>query len=1162
MTVRQGEDMDTEKIGEIPLGITVEVTEVGAGRRIKVTCPLMTGWISTRTASGSPLIMKRIANVRVQEDFEVGGKHEVKSHVTVRDGESLESVRLFELRKGEVITILAISQHNRRRAKIKTEAGRQGWISLSTREGELLVGQVTRSKEKGWFAPRADNNKIRTLLEGAMTGDTEAVRSVIESSKPEGMFGRIAKQYDYLNCTDLRGKTALIYAANYGREDVVRYLVSQPGLIVNAVDDTMKTALHHACKYSGESAAPEQDMQHIVKILVEGGADVEARDMHGCTPLMYTSANGDAVVAQILLDAQSNINHTDYEGHGAIQYAIEFGHEDLAKMLYASGAHVSDRDELYIVDPARAASMGSEDDTLIHMIADVPPGGVMPQCDQISERSSSPASKSGKKEAPHSLLSRAPTPQQPAEAVLSVTTPKTSKPGGKKKPKAGAKKKAAGPSPSPAAAPPGGKKPAKKKKMGKAMAAMRADQAAAPKGKGAKKQVIALIENEKEEVAPKELARQKLQAIMDVSPNAVELELAIKDAEGVEGVDPNTLETARQMLERKQREEAASQDLQQAVDVAEVTRLQAAIDDAVAAGVPAALIQSARQRLAEEIPREQARKELKAAQDSGNLDALKKAIKDAERAKMSPEELGPYEKFLQDSTSKDKVEKELAQAIEGRDVTMLKLQIQAAKDVGVSEAQIRRAEQVLKEEEPKVKAREALAAAVDSGKKDKILLAMEAAAAAGVEQSTITWAQHEIQELERKEAQMKEVRRVLDSISGVSMKDLDALTAAKKQLATAIAEARRAGVPETSLAEVELRRRKLHNATEDLKGAIRVFCRVRPLSPKELGQGDTDVTASPNPMKVIVEDKDFVFDAVFKPGTQGEVFEACRDLVQSAIDGYNVTMFAYGQTGAGKTFTMYGTEELPGTAPLTIQELFMITERDAERYTFTVTGSMMELYNSSLVDLLAKEKRGKKEEVEPLTIRTDKDGNVMFEGLLEEQCTTEEAFDGLLKRGNAARTTASTAMNADSSRSHLVIVIKVVTVNKETSKMVKGKILLVDLAGSERLKKSKVTAEGQKEAIEINKSLTALGDVIEGLTKKEKGSVIPYRNHKLTMLMQDALGGTAKTLMFVNCSPAASNAEETLMSLKWAQRAKQIQNNTGGDNASKKESKPPKKKKS
>merc|ERR1719230_2008098 len=121
------------------------------------------------------------------------------------------------------------------------------------------------------------------------------------------------------------------------------------------------------------------------------------------------------------------------------------------------------------------------------------------------------------------------------------------------------------------------------------------------------------------------------------------------------------------------------------------------------------------------------------------------------------------------------------------------------------------------------------------------------------------------------------------------------------------------------------------------------------------------------------------------------------------------------------------------------------------------------------------------------------------------------------------------------------MMVRIISVNNDTKEKLRGKILLCDLAGSERLKKSEVSGDMQKEAIEINKSLTALGDVIEALTKKQKQ--IPYRNHKLTQVMQDSLGGTAKTLMFVNCSPASSNVDETTMSLKYATRAKNVQNN-------------------
>jgi hypothetical protein len=271
------------------------------------------------------------------------------------------------------------------------------------------------------------------------------------------------------------------------------------------------------------------------------------------------------------------------------------------------------------------------------------------------------------------------------------------------------------------------------------------------------------------------------------------------------------------------------------------------------------------------------------------------------------------------------------------------------------------------------------------------------------------------------------------------------------------------------------------------------------------------------------------------------VFEDCRDLVQSAVDGYNVTMFAYGQTGSGKTYTMYGAEGNEGAAPRTIRELFQVIEKGRDRFDYKVEASMLELYRNDLVDLL---NVGKGVRANKLNVKHDPKTNVVqIENLTSEECSCPADLTNILERGNEQRKVAATEMNSESSRSHLVFLVRILSTNKETQEKFRGKILLCDLAGSERLKKSQVDDEGQKEAIEINKSLTALGDVISSLTQaQKKGVVIPYRNHKLTQLMQDSLGGTAKTLMFVNCSPAASNLDETHMSLQYATRAKKITN--------------------
>merc|ERR1712176_1551422 len=184
--------------------------------------------------------------------------------------------------------------------------------------------------------------------------------------------------------------------------------------------------------------------------------------------------------------------------------------------------------------------------------------------------------------------------------------------------------------------------------------------------------------------------------------------------------------------------------------------------------------------------------------------------------------------------------------------------------------------------------------------------------------------------------------------------EIDQVRCAKEHLVQCITLALEIGVPETELHEAEVRRKKLHNIVEDLKGSIRVFCRVRPLSDKEKVAKDTEVTRQVNPITLEVgNNKDqFQFDAVWTPGTQDEIFEDCRDLVQSAVDGYNVTIFAYGQTGAGKTFTMYGAPGMEGTAPRTIHEIFRVIDAGKDRFNYTVMASMLELYRNDLVDLL------------------------------------------------------------------------------------------------------------------------------------------------------------------------------------------------------------------
>mmetsp|Transcript_29919 Transcript_29919/g.69186 ORF Transcript_29919/g.69186 Transcript_29919/m.69186 type:complete len:1476 (-) Transcript_29919:369-4796(-) len=359
--------------------------------------------------------------------------------------------------------------------------------------------------------------------------------------------------------------------------------------------------------------------------------------------------------------------------------------------------------------------------------------------------------------------------------------------------------------------------------------------------------------------------------------------------------------------------------------------------------------------------------------------------------------------------------------------------------------------------------------------------------------------------------------------------------------------------------EVTLRKR-YYNIIEDMKGKIRVYCRCRPQNKREKDLKCKDAVRFPDEMTIEVQTakdvKSFTFDECFQPGgAQAAVCEPTLHLVQSAVDGYNVCIFAYGQTGSGKTHTMYGPPQDPGVAPRAMQELYAIREREAGSLEIVVTCYMLELYNDQLVDLLCDKlpAADKKEKKEELKIKQDAKGIVFVQGATIRTAETFEELQKWNTFGFDQRHVASTAMNAESSRSHLIFSVLVSTTNKATGTKTLGKLTLVDLAGSERVGKTGATADRLKEATSINKSLSALGDVISALssTDKDKPKHIPYRNNKLTMLLQDGLGGNAKTLMFVNISPADNNADETQTSLLYASRVKLITNSAEKEKESK-----------
>ena len=339
-------------------------------------------------------------------------------------------------------------------------------------------------------------------------------------------------------------------------------------------------------------------------------------------------------------------------------------------------------------------------------------------------------------------------------------------------------------------------------------------------------------------------------------------------------------------------------------------------------------------------------------------------------------------------------------------------------------------------------------------------------------------------------------------------------------------------------------RKELHNQLEEMVGNLRVYCRVRPASKAEReGQLSVEVKGSD---KVIVTDhesgrkddaKHFNFTQVYgMTSTQEEVFKDTESLMTSVLDGFNVCIFAYGQSGTGKTFTMEGNEELPGLVPRAIMRIFEDVQSRTTNYQHDIFISMIEIYNENIRDLL----RDPKADTSKIKydIMRDPLVGMYVKDLTSEQIHTASHARTLIKGGNTNRAVASTGLNDQSSRSHMIVTLTVRTKNLKSGDNYVGKLSLVDLAGSERLAKSQTTGQAQKETMAINKSLSALGTVIASLATSEKH--VPYRDSKLTYLLQDSLGGNSKTLMFVNCGPAQSNFAETVNSLNFASRAKSV----------------------
>ena len=284
----------------------------------------------------------------------------------------------------------------------------------------------------------------------------------------------------------------------------------------------------------------------------------------------------------------------------------------------------------------------------------------------------------------------------------------------------------------------------------------------------------------------------------------------------------------------------------------------------------------------------------------------------------------------------------------------------------------------------------------------------------------------------------------------------------------------------------------------------------------------------------------FAFDRVFgMTSTQVQVFEEVAvPLVNDVLDGYNATIFAYGQTGTGKSHTMEGIihdEDLKGIIPRSVEGLFKGVEYAESHIEFTFKVSYIEIYMEKIRDLLDMTRVKSN-----LTVREEKGKGTYIADVTEEYVASHEELLGIMARGGTNRAVAATGMNEGSSRSHSVFTITVTQTDTVTRSTKSGKLQLIDLAGSEMVKKTNVSGQQLEEAKTINKSLSALGLVINALTE---GNVhVPYRDSKLTRILQDSLGGNAKTALIVAISPSSYNASESISTLRFGMRAKSIEN--------------------
>ncbi|KAL1499970.1 hypothetical protein AB1Y20_012649 [Prymnesium parvum] len=350
-------------------------------------------------------------------------------------------------------------------------------------------------------------------------------------------------------------------------------------------------------------------------------------------------------------------------------------------------------------------------------------------------------------------------------------------------------------------------------------------------------------------------------------------------------------------------------------------------------------------------------------------------------------------------------------------------------------------------------------------------------------------------------------------------------------------------------------------AGESKSQNITVAVRVRPLTPREVQRGSWATVEVLDAQNVLVNDPDdkmggidylrldktkskhYCFDHAFGPDEVNEVIyeKTAKALARKVVDGFNACCFAYGATGAGKTFTMMGSLEFPGVIPLTLSDVFNFMEENREETTFQVSMQYVEIYNEKIKDLLNPSDA-------QLDVREVPSKGTYVAGATEKNVSTPAQMLALMHEGNLFRTTEATKVNEVSSRSHAVLQVMVAGSPRFSDDAIGklGKLSMIDLAGSERATKTENKGQRLVEGRNINSSLLALGNCINALAdKSKKASHVPFRDSKLTRLLKDSLGGNCLTTMIANCSPSHDQFDETLNSLKYANRAKNIKPRSG-----------------